>query len=461
MTGVQTCALPISQGINNKVLGSANTSSNELWQCRASVSDGTGSSNNITSSSVSIGNSFVAPTINWTNATSVTTGISSTVTTPTNNNDNVNLSVTFHDDNTNENHTVYFCKTNSATSNGCEGGEWCNSNTGDAMITSLSCLASTSALLSETYTYYAFITDNNSLVSTSTSGTFNVNHPPLVASITGPANHSWSNTNNQTFTASSTDTDGDMINYTFYCANATQPRIRVQSNRSDTYAYTFLNETEYYCAVTAMDQHGYAATANSTTLWIRVDYTRPSVTSPSIDPTSFTTDTTTNISFTCTDALSGMSTGIFTVLDVIGDPANQTATNTSSLYSKTYVPSSVAGTYTVSTIYCTDKAGNTNAYTYGETFTTTSPATGGSGTGGGSTYIYNAPTNTTNIIQTGCVSLNNICEAGEDPLNCPEDCKAFDLDEILCLPIPECGNWKRSEERRVGKECRSRWSPYH
>ena len=28
-----------------------------------------------------------------------------------------------------------------------------------------------------------------------------------------------------------------------------------------------------------------------------------------------------------------------------------------------------------------------------------------------------------------------------------------------------CGNaisfWLRSEERRVGKECRSRWSPYH
>ena len=24
-----------------------------------------------------------------------------------------------------------------------------------------------------------------------------------------------------------------------------------------------------------------------------------------------------------------------------------------------------------------------------------------------------------------------------------------------------CKNVKRSEERRVGKECRSRWSPYH
>ena len=23
------------------------------------------------------------------------------------------------------------------------------------------------------------------------------------------------------------------------------------------------------------------------------------------------------------------------------------------------------------------------------------------------------------------------------------------------------GSWLRSEERRVGKECRSRWSPYH
>ena len=22
-------------------------------------------------------------------------------------------------------------------------------------------------------------------------------------------------------------------------------------------------------------------------------------------------------------------------------------------------------------------------------------------------------------------------------------------------------DWRRSEERRVGKECRSRWSPYH
>ena len=27
--------------------------------------------------------------------------------------------------------------------------------------------------------------------------------------------------------------------------------------------------------------------------------------------------------------------------------------------------------------------------------------------------------------------------------------------------VKEDGDAKRSEERRVGKECRSRWSPYH
>ena len=26
---------------------------------------------------------------------------------------------------------------------------------------------------------------------------------------------------------------------------------------------------------------------------------------------------------------------------------------------------------------------------------------------------------------------------------------------------PASASWQRSEERRVGKECRSRWSPYH
>ena len=31
----------------------------------------------------------------------------------------------------------------------------------------------------------------------------------------------------------------------------------------------------------------------------------------------------------------------------------------------------------------------------------------------------------------------------------------------ITLTGKECGLEERSEERRVGKECRSRWSPYH
>ena len=34
-------------------------------------------------------------------------------------------------------------------------------------------------------------------------------------------------------------------------------------------------------------------------------------------------------------------------------------------------------------------------------------------------------------------------------------------DKERALVCPACGGTFRSEERRVGKECRSRWSPYH
>ena len=39
----------------------------------------------------------------------------------------------------------------------------------------------------------------------------------------------------------------------------------------------------------------------------------------------------------------------------------------------------------------------------------------------------------------------------------------FDLDSVLALRVNRSAVERRarSEERRVGKECRSRWSPYH
>src|SRR3989442_11448523 len=41
------------------------------------------------------------------------------------------------------------------------------------------------------------------------------------------------------------------------------------------------------------------------------------------------------------------------------------------------------------------------------------------------------------------------------------DMRAFRLPERVDLVICEFNPLNRSEERRVGKECRSRWSPYH
>ena len=34
-------------------------------------------------------------------------------------------------------------------------------------------------------------------------------------------------------------------------------------------------------------------------------------------------------------------------------------------------------------------------------------------------------------------------------------------DIVQAVRLSSCGANRRSEERRVGKECRSRWSPYH
>ena len=51
-------------------------------------------------------------------------------------------------------------------------------------------------------------------------------------------------------------------------------------------------------------------------------------------------------------------------------------------------------------------------------------------------------------------------EAAEDEEAASNMCEKIPFDVILSdtgCKIPD----KRSEERRVGKECRSRWSPYH
>ena len=50
------------------------------------------------------------------------------------------------------------------------------------------------------------------------------------------------------------------------------------------------------------------------------------------------------------------------------------------------------------------------------------------------------------------------------PAGCEEDAKRKDTYAVISIQDTHTGGFGvtfRSEERRVGKECRSRWSPYH
>ena len=56
--------------------------------------------------------------------------------------------------------------------------------------------------------------------------------------------------------------------------------------------------------------------------------------------------------------------------------------------------------------------------------------------------------------------LENACFPGSTD-GTESACNAGDLGSIPVLGNPLEEGMARSEERRVGKECRSRWSPYH
>ena len=67
----------------------------------------------------------------------------------------------------------------------------------------------------------------------------------------------------------------------------------------------------------------------------------------------------------------------------------------------------------------------------------------------------------TNIIITAVASLLIVTLTGREFIKNHKkehnDKTSINVSENTCEDIPDT----RSEERRVGKECRSRWSPYH
>ena len=62
----------------------------------------------------------------------------------------------------------------------------------------------------------------------------------------------------------------------------------------------------------------------------------------------------------------------------------------------------------------------------------------------------------------GCGACVNVCPRGAVHMTQAADGSYIpEIDEARCIGCGRCDRVCRSEERRVGKECRSRWSPYH
>ena len=58
------------------------------------------------------------------------------------------------------------------------------------------------------------------------------------------------------------------------------------------------------------------------------------------------------------------------------------------------------------------------------------------------------------------VNFEGIRDVG-DPVELAIEYNRQGADELVFYDITASYEGRRSEERRVGKECRSRWSPYH
>src|SRR5256885_16501106 len=65
-----------------------------------------------------------------------------------------------------------------------------------------------------------------------------------------------------------------------------------------------------------------------------------------------------------------------------------------------------------------------------------------------------------NLAQYAGEIANEVVVKRNDEVNIPA-VRRFSPDKIIISPGPGTPADPRSEERRVGKECRSRWSPYH
>ena len=99
-------------------------------------------------------------------------------------------------------------------------------------------------------------------------------------------------------------------------------------------------------------------------------------------------------------------------------------------------------------VYAYDLAGNVNSTQIN--FTTQSSTTSPVGGGGNpaTQEVEPPPAQPPKKEDIKGICGNKLCERelGENPWNCFQDCsqKLFEIDQIFCLPLFQCGNWNES-----------------
>jgi len=272
------------KGINSRTLDNGNTTPGESWSCSITAYDGYNNGNIVYSGSVIIGGGSPAaqesPSINWTNATTSTTGINSTYSNPTNNNSYLNFSLTFNDVNSGDRWTAYFCKGNTPPilGVGCPDGTYCNSTVNSTSYPTLSCLYTIdSSITSPLTTYYSFILDNNSGISATTTGTFYTNFYPTTPTLVSPSNGAYINVNYSLINFSATDVNGDTINYTIYNSTDGVTWSILNSSNQSYSNMTNLIDGVYFIKASSIDNRSYSNNINSSVYNFTIDTTQPDV----------------------------------------------------------------------------------------------------------------------------------------------------------------------------------------
>ena len=429
-----------AKGIDDFRLNSENLTIDSQWYCEAWVNDSYLISSKYTSSTIIVGSSESAPSIDYINASTDITGINSTSTNPTKNNTWLNMTLWFTDSDANNKWTAYFCDTPNWADceNNVSGAILCSSSANQSSKV-LSCIYNVtgSSRIGE-QTFYGFALDNTTLHSTGKSETFEVNHPPSVPTLVFPSIDTYFNVNYTRINWTATDIDGDTINYTLWVNLSTNFEFFYNGTKT---GFNFTNATIEYNTYTwriyTQDLHGYGL--NNITLGnFTNDWTNPnmSVSSPTNDATynSITTPLTVNAK----DNFIDVCNYTMYLKDTGGFYSNGTVncTGTTSISTPYY-----SASYKLD-IFSYDLAGNYNITQLN--FTTEALLNGNGGNGGGGGTV--APEK--QIIERKVEVIdrcgNLFCDEEETPVDCPIDCKYFSLDEMFCLPLFACGNWNRS-----------------